>query len=242
MCSGLSPLCEVLARLTLDSHTGRVLTQISRSFSELARVGQNAASHEVEVLETEGKSGALLGQQGEMELRAVDAEVKENERLTITLQGLLTDLQIRTDQVIEEQCAKMVEILRDVVQGFSEVECENLRNALAEGHRGRVWRSDVDPRCGRAWRRSSSSSYREAEQEIAKLEIARLPEAEAAARPLPPGLAARSTTATTGTRPAELPLLSALSKVVALDLGEPWWKHWWTRDRSAKGRSPSSTA
>ena len=54
VCSGLSPLCEVLARLTLDSHTGRVLTQISRSFSELARVGQNAASYEVEVLETEG--------------------------------------------------------------------------------------------------------------------------------------------------------------------------------------------
>ena len=28
---------------------------------------------------------------------------------------------------------------------------------------------------------------------------------------------------------AELPLLSALSEVVALDLGEPWWKQWWTR-------------
>ncbi len=26
--------------------------------------------------------------------------------------------------------------------------------------------------------------------------------------------------------------MSALSKVVALDLGEPWWKQWWTRDRA----------
>jgi hypothetical protein len=42
-----------------------VLTQISRSFSELGRVGQSAARHEVDLLETEG----------EMELRAVDAEV-----------------------------------------------------------------------------------------------------------------------------------------------------------------------
>jgi hypothetical protein len=24
--------------------------------------------------------------------------------------------------------------------------------------------------------------------------------------------------------------------VVALDLGEPWWKHWWTRDRNAEGQ------
>src|SRR5262245_29162958 len=83
LCSGLSPLCEVLARLTLDSHTGRVLTQVSRSFSELARVGQNAASHEVEVLESEEKSGDALGKQGEIELRSVDAEVKENDRMTV---------------------------------------------------------------------------------------------------------------------------------------------------------------
>ena len=192
MCSGLSPLCEVLARLTLDSHTGRVLTQISRSFSELARVGQNAASHEVEVLATEGKSVASSGSQGEMELRAVDAEVKENERLTVTLQALLTDLQIRTDQVIEDQCTRMVEILRDVVAGFSEVECENMRNALAEGHRGRVWRSD-STLLRQSLEEELVKSYREAEQEIAKLEFARFPEAEAAARPLPPRLA--------GTRP-----------------------------------------
>jgi Dynamin family len=230
MCSGLSPLCEVLARLTLDSHTGRVLGQVSRSFSELARVGQNAASHEVEVLETEGKSGALLGQQGEMELRAVDAEVKENERLTMTLQGLLTDLQIRSDRVIEEQCARMVEILRDVVQGFSEHECENLRNALAEGHRGRVWKSDATP-LRQNLEEEFVKLYRDAELEIAKLETHVFPKLKQLLARYRPDWHALDD-ATTGTNPADLPLLSALSKVVALDLGEPWWKQWWTRDRA----------
>jgi hypothetical protein len=229
-CSGLSPLCEVLARLTLDSHTGRVLSQVSRSFSELARVGQNAASHEVEVLATEGKSGALLGQQGEIELRAVDAEVKENERLTMTLQGLLTDLQIRSDQVIEEQCAKMVEILRDVVQGFSEHECENLRNALAEGHRGRVWKSDATP-LRQNLEEEFVRLYREAEQEIAKLETHVFPKLKQLLARYRPDWQALDE-ASAGTNPADLPLLSALSKVVALDLGEPWWKQWWTRDRA----------
>jgi hypothetical protein len=230
MCSGLSPLCEVLARLTLDSHTGRVLSQVSRSFSELARVGQNAASHEVEVLATEGKSGALLGQQGEIELRAVDAEVKENERLTMTLQGLLTDLQLRSDQVIEEQCTKMVEILRDVVQGFSEHECENLRNALAEGHRGRVWKSDATP-LRQSLEEEFVKLYREAEQEIAKLETHVFPKLKQLLARYRPDWQALDEAAT-GTNPADLPLLSALSKVVALDLGEPWWKQWWTRDRA----------
>jgi hypothetical protein len=234
MCSGLSPLCEVLARLTLDSHTGRVLSQVSRSFSELARVGQNAASHEVEVLETEGKSGAFLGQQGEIELRAVDAEVKENERLTITLQGLLTDLQIRTDQLIEDQCSKMVEILRDVVLGFSEAECENLRNAVAEGHRGRVWKSDATL-LRQNLEEEFVKLYRDAEQEIAKLESHIFPKLkQLLGRYRPDWQALEHSPAETN--PADLPLLSALSKVVALDLGEPWWKHWWTRDRGIEGQ------
>jgi len=233
LCSGLSPLCEVLARLTLDSHTGRVLTQVSRSFSELGRVGQNAARHEVEILETEEKSGASLGKQGEIELRAVDAEVKENERLTVTLQALLADTQNRTDQLIESHCTRMVEILRDVVQGFSEAECENLRQAVGEGHRGRVWRSDA-MLLRQNLEEYFVKSYREAEQDIGELEshiFPKLKQLLGRYRPQwrPDEFGGEGSE-------AELPLLSALSKVVALDLGEPWWKHWWTRDRTPEGQ------
>ena len=234
LCSGLWPLCEVLAHLTLDSHTGRVLTQISRSFSELGRVGQSAARHEVDVLETEDKSGAALGQQGEMELRAVDAEVKENERLTITLQSLLTDLQGRTDQLIENHCTRIVEVLRDVVQGFSEAECENLRQALAEGHRGRVWRSDATL-LRQNLEEYFIKSYREAEQEIGRLESHIFPKLKLLLGRYRPQWG-QSDDDYANEATAELPQLSALSKVVALDLGEPWWKHWWTRDRSADGQ------
>jgi hypothetical protein len=232
--SGLSPLCEVLARLTLDSHTGRVLTQISRSFSELARVGQNAANHEVEMLETEGTWAPTRGNPGEMELRAVDAAVTENARLTVTLQGLLTDLQIRTDALIEDQCTKMAELLRDVVQGFSEVECENMRNALAEGHRGRVWRCDATL-LRQSLEEEFVKSYREAEQEIGKLESHVFPKLKQLLARYRPDWRALDDVVAEGSS-ADLPSLSALSKVVALDLGEPWWKHWWTRDRNFEGQ------
>lgn len=234
LCSGLSPLCEVLARLTLDSHTGRVLTQISRSFSELGRVGQNAARHEVDVLEDEEKSGASLGQQGEIELRAVDAEVKENERLTVTLQSLLTDLQNRTDDLIDNQCARMVEVLRDVVQGFSEAECENLRQALAEGHRARTWRCDATT-LRQNLEECFIKAYREAEQEIVRLESHIFPKLKQLLGRYRPQWRPPDEFGNDGGA-ADLPLLSALSKVVALDLGEPWWKHWWTRDRSTEGQ------
>jgi len=234
LCSGLSPLCEVLARLTLDSHTGRVLSQVSRSFSELGRVGQNAARHEVDTLETEDKSGASSGQQGEIELRAVDAEVKENERLTITLQGLLGDLQGRTDQLIESHCTRMVELLRDVVQGFSEAECDNMRQAIAEGQRGRVWRSDATT-LRQSLEEYFIKSYREAEQDIGKLESHIFPKLKLLLGRYRPQWRPPDEMDGEGSA-AELPLLSALSKVVALDLGDPWWKHWWTRDRTAEGQ------
>jgi hypothetical protein len=132
--------------------------------------------------------------------------------------------------VIEEQCARMVEILRDVVQGFSEHECENLRNALAEGHRGRVWKSDATP-LRQNLEEEFVKLYRDAEQEIARLETHVFPKLKQLLARYRPDWHALDDAAA-GTNPADLPLLSALSKVVALDLGEPWWKQWWTRDRA----------
>lgn len=234
LCSGLPALTDVLARLTLDSHAGRVLTQISRSFSELGRVGQNAARHEVTVLEAEEKSGVSQKKQGEEELRAIDAEVKENERLTAALQSLLTDLQERTDRLIEERCARIVETLRDVVQGFAEVECENLRQAVADGHRGRVWRCDATLLRQRL-EESFIGAYREAEQEIGRLESHIFPKLKQLLNRYHPEWGRPDGDGGEGIG-AELPLLSALSEVVALDLDEPWWKHWWTRGRSPDGQ------
>ena len=43
LCSGLPALFDVLARLAQVSHPGRVLTQVSRAFRDLATVGENAA-------------------------------------------------------------------------------------------------------------------------------------------------------------------------------------------------------
>jgi len=229
-CSGLPALIDLLSRLSLGSHAGRVLTQISRSFSELARVGQNAARHEVAVLEAEGKSGVAQRREGEEELRAIDAEVQENERLTVALHTLLHDLQTRTDRLIDDHCAKIVESLRDAVLGFADVECENLRRSVADGHRGRVWRCDATLLRQRLEERFVVV-YRNAEHEIGALESHIFPKLKQLLNHYRPEW--REPDRGEGT---DLPVLSALSEVVALDLDEPWWKHWWTRGRDAEGR------
>jgi hypothetical protein len=230
LCSGLPALTDVLASLTLDCHTGRVLMQISRSFAELGRVGQNAARHEMAVLESE----ASHWKEGREEVLAIDAEAKESERLTAALQALLNDLQQQTDRLIDDHCTTMVESLRGVVEGFAEEECENLAQAMAEGHSGRVWRCDATP-LRQMLEERFVAAYRNAEQEIAKLESHVFPQLKLLLNRYNPQWRNAESDRGAGDD-ADLPLLSPLSEVVALDLDEPWWKHWWTRRRHGEER------
>jgi hypothetical protein len=233
-CSGLPALIDVIARLTPDSHVGRVQAQILRSFSELGRLGQNAAQHELAVLEAEAQSAISNEADGEDELRAIDGETQENERLIVALQTVLSDLQQSTDRLIDDHSSRMADVLSHVVQGFAEEECENMHEALAQGHRGRVWR--CDPALLRQQLEERFvAAYREAAQEMDKLESHIFPKLKQLLNRYHPqwrsaGGGNRESAA------AELPLLNALSEVVALDLDQPWWRYWWTGQRSAEAR------
>ena len=233
LCSGLPALSHILGDLTLRSHAGYVLQQIYRSFFELVQVGHNAASLEVEILQSEEKSDVARHRQGEEELRTIDAEAGEIERLTVALQGLLVDLQDQTDKTIEVHRERILEYLRDAVQGFSEMECQDLGEAIAGRQRGRVWKCQTAT-LRQMLEQRFVSSCREAEQEISALESHVFPKLkQLLSRHYPQW---RQPTEDGGQGAAEPPSLSALSRIVALDLEEPWWKRWWISMRSPEQR------
>ena len=233
LCSGLPALSRILGDLTLRSHAGYVLRQIYRSFFELVQVGHNAASLEVKILQSEEKTNAVRHRQGEEELRTIDAEAGEIERLTVALQGLLIDLQERTDKAIEEHCEKILEYLRDAVQGFSEMECEDLREAISHRQRSRVWRCQTMT-LRQLLEQRFVGGCREAEQEISALESHVFPKLkELLSRHYPQW---RQPSGDGGQGAVEPASLSALSRVVALDLAEPWWKRWWISMRNPEER------
>ncbi len=228
--SGLPALSDVLAALALRSHAGQVLKQIKASFSELVHVYSNAARHELEGLATETKLEVVNQQQGEDELRLIAAEIEDNDRLIVSLHSLLIDLQARTDQVIDDHCEKMGELLNDVVQGFSEMECENLRQAIAVGRRTRVWRCHSSS-LRRRLEECLVSSYAAAELDIRNLETYIFPRLKAMLSEVHPQWAQQDDHLADSLRP-EPPSLNALGMVVALDLDEPWWKRWFMGKRS----------
>src|SRR5262249_54125234 len=130
-CSGLPALFGGLARLTPESHIGRVLMRVSQSFRDLARVGENAARHELAVLAgedlPEGPEATIE------ELQAVEAQVKDT----------LAALKQRGGQLLNDHCAKIDEILRTAMRSFSDAERTTLREAIAAGHHtSREWTCD----------------------------------------------------------------------------------------------------
>ena len=233
LCSGLPTLSHVLADLTLHSHAGYVLKQVARSFYELVQVGSNAASDEIKILEIEESSNAIRHQQNEEELRTIDTEFGEIDRLTAALQNLLLDLQTRTTKAIEDRREMMRETLRDAVLGFSEMQCEDLLQVIADGRSGRVWKCETTT-LRQALEQSFVSSCREAEQEISKLEGEIFPKLRQFLSQHYPQWQLPAEDDDGG--PTELPSLSALSQLVALDLEEPWWKRWWMSMRSSEER------
>ena len=229
-CSGLPELCTVLAGLTMRSHAGHVLKQIANSLSELTQVSLTSAKHEIRILEHEGKTEELRHVQGAEELRLIKAEVRDNEQLTLTLHGLLIDLQTRTDQTIADQCARAVETLEEIVHDFSEVEGSKLVEMIEAGNQQRVWTCDTSL-LRRMIERSFVHLYRETEKSIAEHEAYIFPKLrDLLEQQLPSDQQPPAALRAPGER--ELPSLSALGQTVALDLAVPWWKRWWSNRRS----------
>jgi hypothetical protein len=231
LCSGLPALVDALAALTVDSHAGRVLKRISRSFYDLAKVSESAARQQLTVAEAELQSGGDYEKHGENELRAIDAEAKEHERLTQVLQHVLTDLKERSTLAISDQCGKISSALHNEVRGFSELECRNMRLAIAEGRHG-VWRSDPAP-LQRQLEERLVGSHREAEQELAKLEADIFPQLKELLKRYSPQWGQPGPD-----EPAslELPLLGVLGvPSISMELGKP--QRWsWRRGRAGEKR------
>src|SRR5215470_18479576 len=128
MCSGLPALFDALAKLTPDSHIGRVMSRVSRSFCDLARVGENAARHELAELSQDGAPA------GDDELEATETEVK----------AALAGLKESGSRLVDGYSTKIAETLRVTMRSFSETECTKLRTAIAEGQNSSsVWNCDL---------------------------------------------------------------------------------------------------
>jgi hypothetical protein len=217
-CSGLPALFDALAQLTPECHIGRILSRVSRSFCDLARVGENAARHELaELSEDEAPVGS------DDDLETAETGVK----------AALASLKERGSRLVDDHCTKIAETLRATMRSFSEAECAKLRAAIAEGHSSSsVWNCDL-ALMRQQLEEALVLAYREAEGEMLNVEHETL-------RQLQQMLTRYNSK---WTKPEagsvsigiELPTIGTPS--IVLELNEPWWRRWWRPGRTGERRA-----
>jgi Dynamin family len=218
-CSGLPALFGSLAQLTPDSHIGRVLTRVSQSFRDLARVGENAARHELAVLA--GEDFPAGPETTIEELQAVEAQLKDK----------LASLKERGGELLNDRCAKIDETLRAAMRSFSDAECSSLRNAVAAGRNtSREWTCDFTL-LRQQLEEALVLAYREAEAELRRIETESLLQLQQMLQRYNSHWAKPEGGDSIG---MVLPLIGTPSIVLSLD--EPWWRRWWRRSQTGERR------
>jgi len=219
-CSGLPALFGGLAHLTPDSHIGRVLARVSQSFRDLARVGENAARHELAVLA--GEDFPEMPETTVEELQAVEAQLK----------GTLAGLKERGTHLLNNHCAKIDKTLRAAMRSFSDAECSNLRTAVAAGRdTSREWICDFTL-LRQQLEEALVLAYREAEGELREIETESLLQLQQ--------MLQRYNSHWTKPEGGDsigivLPTIGTPSIVISLD--EPWWRRWWRRSQTSERRA-----
>ena len=220
-CSGLPALFSGLAQLTPETHIGRVLMRVSQSFLDLARVGENAARHELAVL-AEGDFP-----------EGPETTVEELQAVETQLKGTLAGLKEHGTDLLEEHCAKIDETLRAAIHSFSDAECSSLRNAVAAGRdTTREWTCDFTL-LRQQLEETLVLAYREAEGELRRIETESLLQLQQMlqrynsqwAKPEADG----------DSIGIVLPTIGTPSIVLSLD--EPWWRRWWRRSETSERRA-----
>jgi hypothetical protein len=220
-CSGLPALFAGLAQLTPESHIGRVLTRVSQSFRDLARVGENTARHELAVLAGEDWPEGI--EATAEELQAIDGEVRD----------ALAGLKQRGDQLLNDHCMKIDEALRAAMSGFSDAECTKLRAAVAAGdHTSREWTCDLTL-LRQQLEETLVLAYRIAESELSEVETESLLQLQQMLTRYNSQWAKPDASA--GSTGMVLPRIGTPSIVLSLD--EPWWRRWWRRGQTGERRA-----
>ena len=217
-CSGLPALFGTLAKLTPECHIGRVLSRVSRSFCDLARVGENTARHELaEFSEDDAPTGS------EDELETTETKVK----------AALASLKERGARLVDEHCTRIADSLRAAMRSFSETECAKLRTAIAEGHTSSsVWNCDL-ALMRQQLEEALVLAYREAEGEMLEVEDETLLQLQQMlTRYNSKWTKPEAGNASIG---IELPTIGTPS--IVLELDEPWWKRWWRPSRTGERRA-----
>lgn len=234
LCSGLWQLGREVDLSIQRSHPADVIKHLATSFAELSRLNVLATRDELKSLKSSIEAVMLSARHKEVRMRDLAGELEQLRELGAAIERAVSALEAALTELAESELDALEAGLRDVVQGFAEGECQRLVEAIGDANRNRIWQCDTAPVRHRL-EDEFSQRFSYAEARILAAETTILPSLQRTIAHVLPGLLAdrRLDLRPTPMRP---PSISALGRVVALDLDEPWWKAWWTGRRAPEER------
>ena len=232
-CSGMPKLNRAISNMMQHSHAAHVMNQLAATFRELSRISPPIFLREIDNLAAEGEKENVRIDVAGVELREIENEVRDNEHSLLSVHGLQVDIQARTTQIIEDERAVIQDELRDAVDAFARSECAAVWKMVNDDGQRRTWTSRPGD-----LRRVLETRYLEglkaADERLTALETFMVEKMQAAIGKIPTDTVSYSAGAS-GSLSNVLPF-GALRRTIALDLGDPWWKRWWSGARSASER------
>ena len=231
----MGQLVRTLDHSMLNSHPAHVIRHLTGSFAELSRVGRMAARDEMRHLSAEIGAAVHSTRAAGKEAGELAAQLHGLRALAPALEGSVKELEAALRSMAEAELRMLESTLQRAIGRFADAECARLGEAMHHGDRGRVWSCDTAP-LRRVLAEDFWQWFRHAEAKLMAAEAEILPRLQhALARSLPGHL--RAQTPALQPTPMQSPSISALGRVVALDLDAPWWKVWWTGKRADHERA-----
>lgn len=228
-CSGISQLGRVLDRAVQQSHPIQVIRHLSKSFSELSRLNVLTTRDELRLLESSIEAAMHSASSKEHKMRDISNELDRLQTLADALEKSAGEIQTTLVSTAKSEMDLLEAALQKVVDEFTESEGHRLEDAVRDGSRTVVWQCDTVPLRQRL-EGEFSRQMRYCETRILAAEANILPILQKVIDDaLPDHLAGRRLELSPA--PIQPPSISALGRIVALDLGAPWWKAWWTSRR-----------
>ena len=223
LCSGLPRLNDALDLAVRGSYPIQILKHLAGSFTQLSQLHVGATREELAVLQ---KSAIERSNP-----RVASRTATRLQGLATTLKQSLDTFETALTSSTSSDVALLEGRLNQVVRDFSHAE----RARLDEAGHDAAWTCDT-AQLRQALEAEFLDQFRRIESAVLSAEQEFLPRFEQAVLGALYGQPAASSLQLVPC-PLEQPSIAALSRIVALDLGESWWHAWWNNTRSVDSRA-----
>lgn len=235
MSSGMREVSAAITKLMSTSSISMLLRQIAVCLVELVRSAELTDRAELksihDLLEVRRRESSTLRVSVAEEQKSLAAFAERADTLQASFQGI----EKHFDELIASAGKMLSHRLHNLVREYADDQAEAVLYALETDPKQKSWRCDVAP-LREQMESAYLNSFGQAAADLARVEQFLYPQLKIIVGSLLPGYGG-NLLEIPAWPPGSTPSIAALSDRVTMDLGTPWWRHWFAARRASEERA-----